>query len=90
MNKDYINTITKYFYEWITKIKIKKSKEDNRKLKKLKLALSKSEEEREIAWNKWIKLDDKTRKINKSIEKIENKYSYTKKVKVLNPNYRDN
>ncbi len=90
MNKDYINTITKYFYEWITKIKIKKSKEDNRKLKELKLALSKSEEEREIAWNKWIKLDDKTRKINKSIEKIENKYSYTKKVKVLNPNYGGN
>ncbi len=90
MNKGYINTITKYFYEWITKIKIKKSKEDNRKLKELKLALSKSEEEREIAWNKWIKLDDKTRKINKSIEKIENKYSYTKKVKVLNPNYGDN
>ena len=89
MNKDYINTITKYFYEWITKIKIKKSKEDNRKLKELKLALSKSEEEREIAWNKWIKLDDKTRKINKSIEKIENKYSYTRKVKVLNPNYGD-
>jgi len=90
MNKDYINTITKYFYEWITKIKIKKSKEDNRKLKELKLALSKSEEEREIAWNKWIKLDDKTRKINKSIEKIENKYSYTRKVKVLNPNYGGN
>ena len=89
MNKDYTNTITKYFYECITKIKIKKSKEDNRKLKELKLALSKSEEETEIAWNKWIKLDDKTRKINKSIEKIENKYSYTKKVKVLNPNYGD-
>ena len=89
MNKDYINTLTKYFYECITKIKIKKSKEDNRKLKELKLALSKSEEEAEIAWNKWIKLDDKTRKINKSIEKIENKYSYTKKVKVLNPNYGD-
>ena len=87
MNKDYINTITKYFYEWITKIKIKKSKEDNRKLKELKLALSKSEEETEIAWNKWIKLDDKTRKINKSIEKIENKYSYTRRIKVLNPNY---
>ena len=89
MNKDYINTITKYFYEWITKIKIKKSKEDNRKLKELKLALSKSEEEAEIAWNKWIKLDDKTRKINKSIEKIENKYSYTRRIKVLNPNYKE-
>ena len=90
MNKGYINTITKYFYEWITKIKIKKSKEDNRKLKELKLALSKSEEETEIAWNKWIKLDDKTRKINKSIEKIENKYSYTRRIKVLNPNYAGN
>ena len=90
MGYGYINTVTKYFYEWITKIKIKKSKEDNKKLKELKLALSKSEEEAEIAWNKWNKLDDKTRKINKSIEKIESKYAYKKKVKVLNPSYVGN
>ena len=49
MNKEYINRISKYFYHFITKIKIKKSKEDSRKLKELELALSKAEEEREIA-----------------------------------------
>ena len=72
MNKDYINTITKYFYEWITKIKIKKSKEDSRKLKELELALSKAEEEKEIAYNKYSKLLDKTIRISDSITKIEN------------------
>ena len=60
MNKEYINRISKYFYHFITKIKIKKSKEDSRKLKELELALSKAEEEREIAYNKYSKLLDKT------------------------------
>ena len=86
----YIDRITEYFYEWITKIKVKKSKEDNKKLKELKLALSKSKEEAEIAWNKWNKLDDKTCKINKSIEKIESKYAYRKRIKVPNPSYVGN
>ena len=89
MNKEYINRISKYFYHFITKIKIKKSKEDSRKLKELELALSKAEEEREIAYNKYSKLLDKTIRISDSITKIENKYSYTRKVKVLNPNYGD-
>jgi len=87
MNYGYIDRVTKYFYEWITKIKIKKSKEDSRKLKELELALSKAEEEKEIAYNKYSKLLDKTIRIYKSIKNIENKYSYTRRIKVLNPNY---
>ena len=91
MNKyGYVDRITKYFYEWITKIKIKKSKEDSRKLKELELALSKAEEEKEIAYNKYSKLLDKTLRIYKSIKNIENKYSYTRRIKVLNPNYAGN
>ena len=90
MNYGYIDRVTKYFYEWITKIKIKKSKEDSRKLKELELALSKAEEEREIAYNKYSKLLDKTIRISDSIKKIENKYSYTRRIKVLNPNYAGN
>ena len=86
----YIDRITKYFYECITKIKIKKSKEDSRKLKELELALSKAEEEREIAYSKYSKLRDKTIRISDSITKIENKYSYTRRIKVLNPNYAGN
>ena len=73
MNKEYINRISKYFYHFITKIKIKKSKEDSRKLKELELALSKAEEEKEIAYNKYSKLLDKTIRITASITKIENK-----------------
>ena len=83
----YIDTVTKYFYEWITKIKIKKSKEDSRKLKELELALSKTREEREIAYSKYSKLLDKTIRISDSIKKIENKYSYKRRIKVLNANY---
>ena len=90
MNYGYIDRITKYFYEWITKIKIKKSKEDSRKLKELELALSKAEEEKEIAYNKYSKLLAKTFRIYKSIKNIENKYSYTRRIKVLNPNYAGN
>ena len=90
MNYGYIDTITKYFYEWITKIKIKKSKEDNKKLKELKIALSKTEKEKKIAYDKYRKLLDKTIRISNSIAKIENKYSYEKRVKVLNPNYKNN
>ena len=87
MNYGYINTVTKYFYEVITKIKIKKSKQDNKKLKELKLALSKAQVEKEIAYDKYRKLLDKTIRISDSITKIKNKYSYTRKIKVLNPNY---
>tara|TARA_R100001126_G_scaffold63581_1_gene36336 strand:- start:153 stop:434 length:282 start_codon:yes stop_codon:yes gene_type:complete len=90
MNYGYINTVTKYFYEVITKIKIKKSKQDNKKLKELKLALSKAQVEKEIAYDKYSKLLDKTIRISDSITKIESKYSYTKRVKVLNPNYAEN
>ena len=90
MNKEYINRISKYFYHFITKIKIKKSKEDSRKLKELELALSKAEEEREIAYNKYSKLLDKAIRISNSITKIKNKYSYTRRIKVLNPNYAGN
>ena len=90
MNYGYIDRVTKYFYEWITKIKIKKSKEDSRKLKELELALSKAEEEIEIAYNKYSKLLDKTKKISNSITKIENKYSYKRRIKVLNHNYAGN
>jgi len=82
MNYGYINTITKYFYEVITKIKIKKSKQDNKKLKELKLALSKAQVEEEIAYGKYRKLLDKTIRISDSITEIESKYSYTKRVKV--------
>ena len=51
------------------------------------MALSKAEEEREIAYNKYSKLLDKAIRISNSITKIKNKYSYTRRIKVLNPNY---
>ena len=87
MGSGYIDRVTKYFYEWITKIKIKKSKEDNKKLKELNSKLSKLEKEKEITYEKYIKLSDKCYGVSNSIEKINKRYAYTKRIRILNPNY---
>jgi len=87
MGSGYIDRVTKYFYEWITKIKIKKSKEDNKKLKELNSKFSKLEKEKEITYEKYIKLLDKCYGISNSIEKINKRYAYTKRIKTLNPSY---
>ena len=86
----YINTVTKYFYEWITKIKIKKSKEDSRKLKELNSKLSELEKETEIAYEKYNKLSDKCGRVSNSIDKINKRYAYRKRIKVPNPSYVGN
>ena len=84
MNKEYINRISKYFYHFITKIKIKKSKEDSRKLKELELALSKAEEEKEIE-----KFKGQHQKIFNILDKLNTKSEnvcekYVKKMTQLN------
>ena len=86
----YIDRISKYFHECITCIKIKKSKEDNKKLKELNSKFSKLEKEKEITYEKYIKLSDKCYGVSNSIEKINKRYAYTKRIKVPNPNYVGN
>jgi len=87
MGYGYIDRVTKYFYEWITKIKIKKSKEDNKKLKELNSKLSKLKKEKEITYEKYIKLSGKCDRVSNSIEKINKRYAYTKRIRTLNPSY---
>ena len=87
MFSGYINTISKYFYDYITNIKVKKSKEDNKKLKELNSKLNKLEKEKEITYEKYIKLSDKCYGVSNSIEKINKRYAYTKRIRTLNPNY---
>ena len=86
----YIDRISKYFHECITCIKVKKSKEDNKKLKKLNSKLSELEKETEIAYEKYNKLSDKCGRVSNSIDKINKRYAYRKRIKVPNPSYVGN
>ena len=87
MWRGYIDTVTKYFYDSVTFIKVKKSKEDNKKLKEFNSKLSKLEKERDITYERYTKLSDKCYKVSDSIGRINKRYAYTKRIKELNPNY---
>ena len=86
---DDVNRTDKFIIEEVKKVKKNWLKSDEKKLKELKIKLDKFEKEKEIAYNKWEKLDDKCIKIDKQIERINKKYTYTKKVKVKNENYKE-
>ena len=86
---DDVNRTDKFITEEVKKVKKNWLKSDEKKLKELKIQLDKFEKEKEIAYNKWEKLDDKCIKIDKQIERINKKYIYTKKVRVKNKNYKE-
>jgi len=86
---DDVNRTDKFITEEVKKVKKNWLKSDEKKLKELKIQLDKFEKEKEIAYNKWEKLDDKCIKIDKQIERINKKYIYTKKVRVKNENYKE-
>ena len=82
------NTWTKYFHDFVIKIKSRKSKEDTKKLKDLESKSKKLEKQKDIAFAAYYKLINKFDKVEESIERINNKYSYKVKTKTLNPHYR--
>jgi chromosome segregation ATPase len=84
---DDVNRTDKFITEEVEKVKKNWLKSDEKKLKKLKIQSDKFEKEKEIAYDKWNKLDNKCIKIDKQIEKINKKYTYIKKIKVKNKNY---
>ena len=81
------NTWTKYFHDFVIKIKSRKSKEDTKKLKDLESKSKKLEKQKDIAFAAYYKLSNKFDKVEESIERINNKYSYKVKTKTLNPHY---
>mgnify|MGYP003120355282 CR=1 FL=1 len=84
---DDVNRTDKFITEEVEKVKKNWLKSDEKKLKELKIQSDKFEKEKEIAYDKWNKLDNKCIKIDKQIEKINKKYTYIKKIKVKNKNY---
>jgi len=86
---DDVNRTDKFITEEVKKVKKNWLKSDEKKLKELKIQSDKFEKEKEIAYDRWDKLDNKCIKIDKQIERINKKYTYTKKVRVKNENYRE-
>ena len=86
---DDVNRTDKFITEEVKKIKKNWLKSDEKKLKELKIQSDKFKKEEQIAYDKWDKLNDKCIKIDKQIERINKKYTYIKKVRVKNENYRE-
>jgi len=86
---DDVNRTDKFITEKVKKVKKNWLKSDEKKLKELKIQSDKFKKEEKIAYDKWDKLDNKCIKINKKIERINKKYTYIKKVRIKNENYRE-
>ena len=82
------NTWDKFLIKIVDKIKEKWLKKDKEQLKKLELQSKKLDIERDIAYSNYTKIVDKCEKVEKKIYKLNQKYTYQKKVKVKNPDYK--
>jgi len=89
MNYGYYDTWNEYFIEFINKIKKRWLKKDKEQLKQLELQSKKLDIERDIAYSNYTKIVDKCEKVENKIYKLNQKYTYRKKVKVRNPYYKE-
>jgi len=87
---DWKNTWDKYLTEIIDKIKVRWLKKDKDKLKKLETKADQLQKETDIAQKIYLDLSDKLENVENSICKLNNKYTYQKKIKVDNPYYEPN
>ena len=85
---DWKNTWDKYLTEIVEKIKVRWLKKDKDKLKKLKNKADQLQKETDIAERIYFDLRDKLDNVETSIYKLNNKYTYQKKIKVNNPDYQ--
>ena len=82
------NTWDKFLTEVVDKIKKRWLKKDKEQLKQLELQSKKLDIERDIAYSNYKKIRDKCEKVEDKIYRLNKKYTYQKKVKVKNPNYK--
>ena len=89
-----IDTITKYFYDFITRIRRSKSEKDKARLKRLakrdkEIAeeLKPIQEQLKLLEEKKSKLTLESEKIYSTKEKILKRYTYEVRTRELNPNY---
>ena len=83
------NTWDKYLTKIVEKIKVKWLKKDKDKLKNLELKEKQLKKETEKARKIYYNLRDKLDNVETSIYKLNNKYTYQKKIKFYNINYRE-
>ena len=88
-NFEWTNTWDKYLTEIVEKIKVKWLKKDKDKLKQLEIKAKQLEEETNKARKIYRDLQNKLDNVETSIYKLNNKYTYQKKIKVYNTNYKD-
>jgi hypothetical protein len=89
MNYGYYDTWNEYFIEFINKIKKRWLKKDKQQLKELELQSKKLDIERDIAYSNYTKIVDKCEKVENKIYRLNQKYTYQKKIKVKNPYYKE-
>ena len=83
------NTWDKYLTKIVEKIKVKWLKKDKDKLKNLELKEKQLKKETEKARKIYYNLRDKLDNVETSIYKLNNKYTYQKKIKFYNINYKE-
>jgi len=86
---EWTNTWDKYLTEIVEKIKVRWLKKDKDKLKQLEIKAKQLEEETNKARKIYRDLQNKLDNVETSIYKLNNKYTYQKKIKVYNTNYKD-
>ena len=83
------NTWDKYLTKIVEKIKVKWLKKDKDKLKQLEIKAKQLEEETNKARKIYRDLQNKLDNVETSIYKLNNKYTYQKKIKFYNINYKE-
>jgi hypothetical protein len=83
------NTWDKYLTKIVEKIKVKWLKKDKDKLKNLELKEKQLKKETEKARKIYYNLRDKLDNVETSIYKLNKKYTYQKKIKFYNINYKE-
>jgi uncharacterized protein (DUF3084 family) len=83
-----VNTWDKFLIKIVDEIKKKWLKKDKEQLKQLELQSKKLDIERDIAYSNYKKIRDKCEKVEDKIYRLNKKYTYQKKVKVKNPDYK--
>jgi len=85
----WVNITDKFLIKTMDFIKKRWLKTDKVKMQELLKKKQETEKQKDDAWVKWVKLNKKCNKIEKQIDKLNEKYTYTKKYKVKNPNYQE-
>lgn len=84
---NWVNTWDEFLIEVIEKIKKRWLKKDKQKLKELEKKYEETNKQCQDAYDKYLSLNNKVYNLSNSIDRLKEKYTYTKKIKVKNKHY---